>query len=251
MNPLGSPEHGWIFEVGGGLAFLGVLAFHARATIRSRQLSISAAAFIGCLSMAWLEFYGDWGCYLLYNPEFAQLPWGDTKWTAPSKPWAVVFGYGWFYSALFPLMLLVLDRVRRARPAWSRTTTVVVVAAPVLYVWNFISADGIATRLGWWSYVETWGPTLHQPGGDFPLLFPMALFVLFAVVALWLVDDRDDRGRPKFERVLRGDGPPRPGRELRRAGSWIIVMNVTYLVTLMAPLVLLRLAFGPESELVP
>jgi hypothetical protein len=162
-----------------------------------------------------------------------------------------VFGYGWFYSALFPMMLAALAKVRAWRPGWARTTSVVVVAVPVLYVWNFVSADGIATRLGWWSYVETWGPTLHQSGGDFPLLYPMAFFLLFAVAALWLVDDRDDHGRPRFERLLGGQRGTGPGRELRRAGAWILVMNVTYLVTLMGPLVAFRLAFGVDSALVP
>jgi hypothetical protein len=76
--------------------------------------------------------------------------------------------------------------------------------------------------------------------------------VLFAVVALWLVDDRDDTGRPKFERLVGATAQPAGWRrEARRAVSWIAVMNVTYLVTLMGPLVALRLAFGPSSTLVP
>jgi hypothetical protein len=251
-HPLGPPDHGWIFEVVGGLAFVGIAAYFVQATVRSRELSFGALAFIGCMAMSWQEFFGDWGSYLLYNPDFKQLPWGHTTWTAPSKPVAVVLAYGWFYAVLFPLMLWVLQRVRDARPSWSRTAAVVVVAAPVLYVWNFVSADGIATRLGWWSYVETFGPTLHQAGGDLPLLYPMAFFLLFAIVALWLIDDRDDHGRPRFERITRAaDRPPGVARETRRAAAWVLVMNATYAVTLMGPLVALRLAFGPSSTIVP
>jgi hypothetical protein len=96
---------------------------------------------------------------------------------------AVIFGYGWFYSVRFPAMLRALDWLRRARPGWNRTATVVAVAAPVLYAWNFAAADGVATTFGWWSYVDTIGPTLHQAKGNFPLLYPLAFFAFFAVAA--------------------------------------------------------------------
>src|SRR5438132_1091894 len=90
----------------------------------------------------------------------------------------------------------------------------------------FLASHGrLAARFGWWRYVKTAGPTLHQARGDFPVLYPVAFFVLFAVVALWLVDDRDDTGRPRFERLARASGRPvGAGREARRAGAWILVM---------------------------
>ena len=249
---MGQPDFGWIFEIGGALAFVGFGAYYLRKTIRTRELSLGALIFVACLTMAWQEFYADWGAYLLYNPEFKLLPWGATKWTSPNKPWAVLAGYGWFYSVLFPAMLWVLARLRAARPRWSRTTTVAVVAVPVLYAWNFVSADGVATRFGWWTYADTVGPVLTSSKGSFPLLYPLALFVLFAVVALWFIDRRDDHGRPTFERMTRAhDAEPGWPRDLRRLGAWIVTMNGLYLITLTGPLVVLRELFGDPSSLVP
>ena len=252
VSPLGHAQHAWIFEDVGALAFVAFLVYHAWKTAHTRQLSIAALAFVGCLSMAWQEFYGDWGCYLLYNRDFAHLPWGHTTWTAPVKPWAVLAGYGWFYSVLFPVMLWLLARLRSARPNWQRFLAAGVVAGPALYLWNFASADGLAARFRWWAYVDTIGPTVRQGRIDVPLLYPIGLFAVFGVVALWLIDTRDDRGRPRFERLLRSRNP-RPGasEQVRRAATWVIAMNVTYFVTLIGPLVALRLAFGGPSTLVP
>jgi hypothetical protein len=69
---------------------------------------------------------------------------------------------------------------------------------------------------------------------------------------LWLIDDRDDRGRPWFERLTRsGEEGPGWRREARRVAAWVLVMNATYLVTLIGPLVLVRELFGDPSSLVP
>jgi hypothetical protein len=65
-NPMGTPEFGWIFEIGGGLAFLAFGAFHLRQTWKNPTLSVAALVFVACTTMAWQEFYG--GLLLALQP---------------------------------------------------------------------------------------------------------------------------------------------------------------------------------------
>jgi len=256
MSSLGTPTVPWVLEIVGPVVFAGFIAWVILNTRRSRRLSLVSLALIAGTSMWWQEWYGDWGSYLLYNPHFALLPWHHTPWTTPNKPWFVIPAYGWYYAIIFPLMLAIIGRVRRARPAWNRlrwkqALTAVVVSLILFYAWD-LTVEGAASALGWWSYTHPIGPTLNSTKGTFPLAFPILLFCLFGVVVTWIIDQRDDLGRFRFE-VAAGTYRLAAGwkREVARAGLWIVMMNLAYIVCLIGPLIIWRHIGGPSSVLVP
>ncbi len=104
---LGDPLVPWIFEIVLPLIWLGIAAFHFNRTRRTGAISLSALLFLGGTTMWWQEWYADWAAYLLFNYNFAQIPWGPTAWTAPSKPWAVIPSYGWYFGIVFALLVML------------------------------------------------------------------------------------------------------------------------------------------------
>lgn len=248
---MGELTAGWIFEWVGLISFLAMGTWVVVDTARNRRLSFVSLAMIAGTTMWWQEWYGDWGSYLIYNEDFALIPWGSTLWTTPNKPWSLIPAYGWYYAVALPGTLWLVGRLRQIRPTWGRVTTVVVVVLPIFYIYDVI-VEVLGTYWGWWSYTESVGPAIHSAKGTFPLLFPLAFVCLFVVSAVLLIDNRDDRGHPRFEGWF-GVTRVRAGwpQELTRVGVWIVVFNVTYLVTLIGPLVAIRELFGPSSAIVP
>src|SRR5437588_1052308 len=248
---MGEPTASWVMEVLGPIVFLGFIVWAVVDTRRSRRLSLVSLALIAGTTMWWQEWYGDWGSYLLYNPHFRLLPWRSSLWTTPNKPWFVIAAYGGYYAVIFPLMLALIARVRSARPTWNRHVVAIGVSLVLFYAWDLL-VEGGASVLGWWSYTDVAGAAIHSSKGTFPLLFPILLFCFFGVVATWILDQRDDLGRFRFE-VVAGVGRVREGwrRELGRAGAWVVLFNGLYVVCLIAPLVAWREVWGAASALVP
>jgi hypothetical protein len=245
------PVAPWIFQVVGPLIWLAMAGFHARRTASSRQLSTAALFFIGATTMWWQEWYADWGGYLLFSSHFELMPWGDTPWTTPNKPWAVIPAYGWFFGLGLPALLAAVESVRRRRPHWNVWAAVAVVVVPIFYAID-LGIEGFATVMGWWTYANPLGPVLHTSRGSFPLLYPVMLFVLWALVTIRLFLARDDRGRWSHERLLGVDRVSEGWkRELARAGAWSATLNVLFWFLLVLPLILVRQAFGESSSLVP
>lgn len=240
----------WVFEVVGPLVWLVVAVLCVAQSVRQRRLTVPTLLLIASTSMFWQEFYGDWGAYLLYNGDFTLIPWGSTTWTAPNKPWAVMPAYGWYYTAVFPAMLAMIATLRR-KTGWGRLSSLLTVTFPVFYLWNLL-VEGIAVSLGWWSYTTVYGAAILTERGNYPLVYPLLLFVFYGIVATWVLDLRDDRGRHRHELLMRVH-KFRPGwrRELGRAGSWIIMMNAVYATTLIVPLLLIRGLFLSDSAIVP
>jgi hypothetical protein len=220
-------------------------------TRRNRRLSLLTLALVAGTSMWWQEWFGDWGSYLIYNPKFHLIPWHTSLWTTPNKPWSVIPAYGWYYAIIFPFILFVVSRIRQARPTWNRHLTTITVALVLFYAWD-LAVEGVASQMGWWSYTHTFGPALNSSKGSFPLLFPILVFCLFGVVATWIMDQRDDRGRFVFEAMV---GVPRVAegwrRETARAATWVVTLNGLYVVLLIAPVVFWRQVWGPVSHIVP
>ena len=245
------PVAAWVMQVLGPIAFVGFVVWAIVDTRRNRRLSLVSLALIGGTTMWWQEWYGDWGSYLLYNPHFRLLPWHSSLWTTPNKPWFVIAAYGWYYAAIFPLMLVAISRVRRARPNWNRHLTGIGVSLVLFYAWDLL-VEGSAAAFGWWSYSPVFGAALKSSKGTFPLLFPILAFCLFGVTVTWIIDQRDDLGRFRFETAA-GVLRIREGwrREVGRAGAWIAMLNLAYAILLMAPIVLWRDVWGPASQLVP
>lgn len=240
----------WIFEVIGPLVFVIVAAVCVVRSIRRRELTVPTLLLISATSMSWQEFFGDWGAYLLYSDKFALMPWGSTMWTSPNKPWAVIPAYGWYYTAVFPAMLAMIAALRR-RTGWGRLSSLLAVTFPIFYLWDLF-IEGVAAGLGWWSYTTVYGPAILTDRGNFPVVYPLLLFVFYGIVATWVLDSRDDRGQFRHELIMRVN-KLRPGwrRELGRALSWVVMMNVVYWVALEFPLVLIRELFLTGSTSVP
>ena len=244
------PSAMWLFEVVGPLVWLGVLVYFVRESVRARTLTFGLLLVVSMTTMSWQEFYGDWAAYLLYSPKFELIDWGSTTWTTPNKPWAVVPAYGWYFAAVFPAMLWLIGRVRDRWPSLGPVTALLIVTVPIFYVWDLV-VEGGASAMGWWTYVDHVGPAVTSDRGVFPLVFPLALFVTYGVVATWVLSPADDR-KVRFEAWFRleriGSGWR---REVTRVGAWIVAMNAVYWIVLIFPLVLIREWFGDPSVLVP
>lgn len=253
-----TPTAGWLFEIVGPIVWI-VFAtvFFARAR-RDGALTLSAVLFFATTTMFWQEWYTDWGAYLLFSDDFALMPWGTTTWTTPNKPWAVIAGYGWFFAASIPALRALCARVARRR---NRTTAgsapavsmliVAAVVGPIFWIGD-VAAEGLFTTLNWYEYTNPWGPAIASSNGDIPILYPALVFVLWAVVCVWLLLQQDDRGWLLHERVLRVDQMGASWRrELARVGATALMVNVTFWFLLVFPTVLARETFGGPSKLVP
>jgi hypothetical protein len=246
-----SPLVPWIFTVAGPFLWLALALHHARITARRRFLSPGALLFIAGTTMWWQEWYADWGSYLLFNGHFPLIPWGSSTWTSPNKPWAVIPAYGWFFGLALPGLLALVAALRRRVPEWSTWGLVAAVVVPVFYLID-LGLESTASRLGWWSYTRTVGPTLSTPRGSFPLFYPAGVFVVWAVVTVRLLVERDDTGHWRHERLLRIPRiPPGWKREIARASVWALTLNALFWFVLVLPTILLRHAFGHPSALVP
>jgi hypothetical protein len=242
----------WLVEVLGTLVCLAVAVALVRRWWRDGRPNTAALLFVGALTMFWQEFYADWGAYLYYNPDLALIPWGDTPFTTPNKPWYVIAGYGWFYAAALPGMLALLGWLRRKQPRMPYAASLVVAALIPFYLWNLITADALSFLTNWYQYLHPIGPSIHTAKGALPLLYPAFPFVLFAPLVVWSLDRRDDDGRTWFERLCGAQAEPKTGAaQLGQVGAWVVGMNLMYAATLTVPLVLVRVLFLPASSIVP
>ena len=252
MIPAGFSDPGllWLFPTVCYVGYAVLLVTGYRDFRKSGRLSLTSLGLLAGTTMWWLEWYGDWGSYLLYNPNYSLIPWHQSTWTTANKPWFMIAAYGLYYAVAIPMGLKVIGAVRRRWPSINRQVSL------LLLVPYFLVEDLLieipATHLGWWHYDNVWGPALHSANSDLPLLFPMVFTTAFVIVGCWLIDQRDANDVCDFERRF-GVQKAEAGlaRELRRLVAWSVTLNATYVGVLIAPLVALRLAFGVDSAIVP
>lgn len=248
---MADPLFPWFNEIVIPLIWLGMAAFHVYRTRRTGTLSMAALLFLGGTTLWWQETYADWAAYILFNPKFALMPWGNTPWTSPNKPWNIIPGYGFFFGVGFTVLIILVMRLQKARPSWSSLRTTSVVVAPLFYLWD-LGVEGTSVALGWYSYTQVIGPALMMERGNFPLMWPSWYFVFFAVMTVWLLVQRDTNGVWLHERLL-GVHRLASGcqRELARFLAWAVTMNAMFWFVYNLPTCLLRAAFGGPSALVP
>ncbi len=246
-----NPSYLWAQEICGPILFIVLLLFFLLKSYRARTLTLGTLIFISTTTMFWQEFYADWGGYLLYNPNFALIPWGSTMWTAPNKAWVTIVQYGPFFTAIYMLLLKLIDKTYKRFPGLGRIGSILIVGVPIFYLFDLI-VEANSIQLGWWTYAEHIGPVMSLEKGTFPIVYPILLFVLYGVVTLLVLCLRGPDGRVRFEswfgveRISTGWR-----RELARAGSWVVVMNGLFLLFCTGPVVAVRVLFGNASALVP
>lgn len=246
-----NPTASWLFEVGGGLVWVGFAVWCVVDTVRHRRLSLRTLVFLSATSMFWLEWPCDWGLYLLWNPDLKTMPFPSMPFDTPNKPWAVLFGYGWFFPVLLPLLLAAVRSVRRRFTGTNPIVVLVAVAGGLAYIYNLLT-EPFMTFMGWYSYLDTTGPALHFTKGSFPLLYPPLLLVWFWVIMVHLIDTGDDRGNHRLDVLLglarRPDGLR---KEATRAVAWIVTFNAVFLVFPVGLTVVVRFVFGHDHPFVP
>ncbi|MDX1487854.1 MAG: hypothetical protein R3268_06625 [Acidiferrobacterales bacterium] len=224
---VGQPLAPWVFEIGSVIVWLALAVYFYRSYLQSGQLSRYALIFIGATSMFWLEFPADWGAFLVYSPSFALFP-IELPYTTPNKPLFMPAAYGWYFLAIYSLIWFLVDRLRAAKPSWSRVLVVIVIAAPFFYIWNLL-VEGFSAVVGWWTYYEVFGPAIHSDRGSYPLIFPVVPFAVYGVIEALVLTWKDSQGRHMLEHLTGARRAPKGGgRELRRILAWIITMNTIF-----------------------
>lgn len=240
------------FEVFMLTAFVALVIWIIVDTRRNRQLGLVGLLAIAGFSIFWQEFYADWGAYLAWNPGYRMLPWGPSPLTTPDKPAMNLWSYPVFMTAAF-LSMLALQRWARKR--WPRVHPLLLsllTAGPALIAINVVLEYISVATFGFWTYVDTVGPVMTSESGTMPLLYPNIPFGLFGAMMAFLIGWTNDEGRPRFEALI-----ARPGmaqgvkRDALRAVAWVLTFNITYWLFLVTPCILIRLAFGDPSTVVP
>ncbi len=214
----------WVFEIGSVVLWLAIALYFFRGYQRSGSLSKYALIFIGATSMFWLEFPADWGAFLVYSPRFALFP-IELPFTTPNKPMFMPAAYGWYFLAIYSLIWFLVDKLRAAKPDWSRVLVVLLIAAPFFYVWNLM-VEGFSALVGWWTYYEVFGPALHSARGTYPLVFPVLPFAVYGVAEALVLTWKDQNGLHMLEHITGAHkATVGIGKELRRVAAWVITMN--------------------------
>jgi hypothetical protein len=112
--------------------------------------------------------------------------------------------------------------------------------------------EAVATALNWWEYTNPTGPVIKTPNGDFPIVYPSLVFVLWAVLTIFLLMQRDENGFFLHERIVRIDRTPAGiGRDIARVVAMAFTLNMTFWFVLVLPTILIRQYTGVPSILVP
>ncbi|MBU1054896.1 MAG: spirocyclase AveC family protein [Proteobacteria bacterium] len=246
-----NPSFIWIQEIIIPIISIIMLTLFIRQSFRAKALTFGALLYISATTMFWQEWYCDWGAYLLFNPAFSLMPWGSTLWTAPNKPWAIILSYGPFFTTIYLLMLALINKFHNKYPNLEKNRWILVVVIPSFYLFDLLF-EGFAASQGWWSYTDYIGPALATERGNFPVVYPIILFVFYGLITTWMLLRNSPDERVRFESWFGVEGIKAGWkRELTRLVAWIVVMNGLFIIFLSGPLVAVRELFGNPSLLVP
>lgn len=182
------------------------------------------------LAVYWMETIGDWGQMLFYSPAFAEhhlLDWLPLK--TPYDPLFMPFAYA-VYWGIHALLVLWLSQWVSSRFGWSMLKSMVVLAIPVNYVWDFV-VEGTATAMGWWTYDPGIGPVLEwgDGGGRITLLWTIGLMCVWPNLIAYWAGKPPIRGLNHFERFCRPERFTAPKADIQSstdaAGSAETVMT--------------------------
>jgi len=246
---LENPVGGRVWELAMAAIAIVLLSIGAVQSITAGKLSRVLLMVVATGSAFWQETYGDWGTYLLYSPKFATYGWGETIWTSPVRCWWFLPGYVFFYTTFFIALQQASTRLRRQWPHRNPYLTTAAVAFPLFYIFD-MALEGAAHGFGWWQYQYAFGPSMAVGTGHFPLLWPILEQVPFMVTAVFALTWKNSAGEDVFEIAARLVVRKAPG-QFAILMSWIVLVNVSFLVETILPLMALRWLAGPASAVVP
>lgn len=248
---MGEPVNPWMMETGSIIFWSVLLALGILWTVRTRRLPLVLLCLIGATSSFWQEFFGDWGVYLAWNPNFDRLPfWGEMAYTTPVKPLFIPFSWGWWFAVSIPLLVSLVGWLSRKLPSMSTTLISFLIAFP-LFVLYQLYVEGSSVANGWWTYDVVIGPAIDSDRGQLPLIFPV-LLGLWAGGLVALLVPRDAQGFRWHERALHVNAiSPGWKREAARAAAFILLFQISMFVINIAPAIIGRMSFGGPSLLVP
>jgi len=181
-DPTGVWFFNWVIPIAGSVFIVLAIAD----VVRRRRLTWGFLFLFNSMAVYWMETAGDWGQMLFYSPAFAEhhlLEWLPLK--TPNDPVFMPFAYA-VYWGVHALLVLWLSQWVSSRFGWSMLKSMVVLAIPVNYVWDFV-VEGTATAMGWWTYDPGIGPVLEwDSGGRITLLWTIGIMCTWPnLIAYW------------------------------------------------------------------
>lgn len=186
---------------------------------------------------------------MVYSPTFATYGWGDTIWTSSVRCWWFIAGYVFFYTTFFIALEQAFYFVRDRWPDRNPYLTTAVLSFPMFYVFDLL-LEGAAHGFGGWQYQYAFGPAMAVGQGHFPLMWPVLEQVPVMVLAVLALTWRNANGEDVFELASRKVLRRNPG-QFAILTSWVLLVNATFLLTTIFPLMGLRWITGPASAVVP
>lgn len=195
-DPAGVWAFNWVIPIVGSIFIVLAIAD----VVRRRRLTWGFLFLFNSMAVYWMETIGDWGQQLFYSPAFAEhhlLDWLPLK--TPNDPLFMPFAYA-VYWGIHALLVLWLSQWVSSRTNWSMLKSMLLLAIPINYVWDFV-VEGAATYFGWWTYDPGIGPVLEwSTGGRITLLWTIGLMCVWPNLIAYWAGKPPIRGLNHFER---------------------------------------------------
>jgi len=216
-DPIGVWFFNWVIPIAGSVFIVLAIAD----VVRRRRLTWGFLFLFNSMAVYWMETAGDWGQMLFYSPAFAEhhlLDWLPLK--TPNDPLFMPFAYA-VYWGVHALLVLWLSQWVSSRFGWSMLKSMIVLAIPVNYVWDFV-VEGTATAMGWWTYDPGIGPVLEwDSGGRITLLWTIGIMCTWPNLIAYWAGKPPVRGLNHLERFCGLDRFTRPKVRAREPASAI------------------------------
>lgn len=201
LDPAGVWVFNWVIPIAGSIFIVLAIAD----VVRRRRFTWGFLFLFNSIAVYWMETVGDWGQHLFYSPAFAEhhlLEWLPLK--TPNDPLFMPFAYA-VYWGVHALLVLWLSQWVASKFDWSMLRSMLVLAIPVNYVWDFV-VEGTATAMGWWTYDPGIGPVLEwSSGGRITLLWTIGVMCTWPNLIAYWAGKPPIRGLNHLERFCRLD----------------------------------------------
>jgi len=199
------PAAVWVFNWAIPIVAVVFIVLAIADVVRRRRFTWGFLFLFNSMAVYWMETMGDWGQMLYYSPAFTEhhlLDWLPIK--TPNDPLFMPFAYS-VYWGVHALLVLWLSQWVSARFGWSMLKSLLVLAIPVNYIWDF-AVEGTAAAMGWWTYDPGLGPLIEwDNGGHITLLWTVGLMCVWPNLIAYWCGKPPVRGLNHLERFCRLD----------------------------------------------